>query len=169
MSTTVKVTGLKELAHALRELPKVIAAKRLRGPVAQAAMTMRDRAKVLAPMYHGRVSEGHAPPGTLKKSIIVKHIGVGTSQRAVYIMTVRHGRKFMHVGKKGVNKDAYYWWFVENGTVKMQKQPYLRPAFEEYKDAAFRMIVSGLELAVEEEAEKLGAAGRAVARTAQHA
>lgn len=155
MATEIRVEGLKELAQALRELPRQIAAKRLRKPVAAAAMMIRDDARRRAPVYPKSVGQYQPPPGTLRKSIITKYVGVGDSRRAIYIITVRHGKKYQDYGKKHKNVDAYYWSFVEFGSVHNQKKPFLVPAYEEYKNAAFRVIVSGLERAVEEEAMKL--------------
>lgn len=38
---------------------------------------------------------------------------------------------FVEHGSTAKN-DAFYWWMVENGTVKMQAQPYIVPTVEEW-------------------------------------
>lgn len=144
MSTTVKIEGLRELAAALRELPKAVAAKQLRTPVAIAARTIRDDARRRAPSQSGR----------LRASIIFKRTQGGALD-AQYIVAVRHGKRFQHVGKHDVNQDAYYWTFLEFGTSKMAAEPFMRPAFESNKYDALTMIIDGLRVGVETEAVKL--------------
>jgi HK97 gp10 family phage protein len=46
---------------------------------------------------------------------------------------------------KASDKDAYYWWFLENGTSKMPAQPYLRPAFDMKKDEALQVFTQELD------------------------
>lgn len=144
MSTTVKIEGLKELAAALRELPKAVAARQLRTPVAIAARVIRDDARRRAPVASGR----------LRQAIIHKR-AEGDSLVAQYIVAVRHGKRFQHVGKSDSNQDAYYWTFLEFGTSKMAAEPFMRPAYEANKNDALTIIVEGLRVGVESEAVKL--------------
>jgi HK97 gp10 family phage protein len=157
MAELVHIAGLKELAAALHELPIAMARKQMAGPVSKGAALIRDEARRLAPVYHGEVSEGHPPPGTLKKAIVMKRERADTKAEVVarFIVAVRSGKKFQHVGKKGTNLDAYYWKFVEFGTSKMAARPFLRPAFEQEKGRALEVIVAGLRRGLEDEATRL--------------
>ena len=158
MAETVKIEGLKELANALRELPARIGKSALRGAVYAGAKVIKDEAKQRAPQYTGPVSEGHPPPGTLKRSIIIKQIREKSSQsHQTFYVTVRKGKKYQKQGKKGnLSQDAYYASWVEFGTAKMSARPFLRPAFESRKSAAVEAIKSKLSARIEEEATKLG-------------
>ncbi len=140
--TTVQIKGLAELNRALAELPPRLARNVLRGSVAAGAAVIRQEAKERAPRYAGEVAAGHPPPGTLKRAIYsaqarrlsslleqVYHVGVVSGKRA------KVGK-----AKSGKSKDAYYWRFVEFGTVKMAARPFLRPAFEAKKLEAVEAI-----------------------------
>lgn len=114
---TETIQGLSELSHALKTLPVNIGRNVLRGSVSAAAAVIRDEAKTKAPTYTGPVSDGHPPPGTLKRSIIIKQIKEESSDmKQVFFVTVRHGKKYRGQGKKGdKSQDAFYWKWVEFG------------------------------------------------------
>lgn len=157
MAETVKIEGLKELAAALRELPKAVAARQLRLPVAHAAADMRDDARRRAPISEESLGPGRPKPGTLRKSIVIKKV-MGNAMQAIYIVAVRHGKKFRDIGKRHANLDAYYWRFIEFGTTHAAARPFLRPAFEALKRQAVETIKKGLAEGIEVEAAKLGRA-----------
>jgi HK97 gp10 family phage protein len=155
---TVKVAGLKEFANALRELPGRVAQKKLASPVAEAGAMIRDCARNMAPVFHGDPRKGAPPPGTLRKSIVLKRVGSdnpATTLTARYIVAVRHGKSYQDRGKKHLNLDAYYWTFVEFGSLHNRRQSFLRPAFESLKNDALRLIMRGIALGIEEEAKPL--------------
>lgn len=155
MAEFVKVEGLKELANALRELPKAVARNQLRGPVAFAAAQMRDDARRRAPVAAEDLGPGRPKPGTLRKSVIIKRVPTAAN-RAVYILGVRHGKQFQKVGKRELNLDAYYWRFIEFGTSHAAARPFIRPAFEANKRQALDIIVNRLRTGLEAEATRLG-------------
>jgi len=152
------VRGLNEMALAFKKLPRTLAGKHLAHAVLPAAQLIRDDARIRAPYYHGKVQEGHPPPGTLHRALIVKRAtepGVEvTTLQVTYIVTVRHGRKEQSVGKKHQNLDAYYWWWVEKGTAKMRATPYLRPTFEADKAECLELIKAGLAEGVRQAADE---------------
>jgi len=152
--TEVRVAGLRELGIALKELPKRVAARMLAFPVLQAAQIVRDEARAIAPVYHGDVADGHPPPGTLKKSIIVKRVYIGPDA-AQYIVAVRHGKRYQSVGKKHRNLDAFYWTWVEFGSIHNQRHSFLRPAFESKKNTALNVITIGLANGIEQIAKEV--------------
>lgn len=144
-AVSVRVEGLRELSRALRELPVRIARNDLQAATMAGAAVIRNEARLHAPVYTGKVSEGHPPPGTLRKAIVSKAIAeLSTNTKRVAYVVVRHGKRFQHVGKKNINRDAYYWRFVEFGTKKMSARPFMRPAFEAKKREAVEAIKARL-------------------------
>ena len=181
---STQVLGLKEIGEALQELPKRVERNVLRGTVAAGAALVRDAAREIAPTFHGSVADGHPPPGTLKRSIIIKQIPEksGPTQQMFYV-AVRHGKKYQKQGKKGnLSQDAYYWSWVEfghwvNTTGKalggrgkdaqrakavaaghktfVRAEPFMRPAFEITKNASIEAMKAYLEQRLPAEVEKL--------------
>ncbi|MDP2026446.1 HK97-gp10 family putative phage morphogenesis protein [Sulfuriferula sp.] len=157
MAELQHVSGLKALNDALKELPERIARNALSASVYAAAKVIRDEAKVLAPHYTGPVAQGHPPPGTLNRSIIMKHIAEKSSKyQQTYYVVVRHGKKYQKQGKKGtLSQDAFYWRWVEFGRTNMAAKPFMRPAFEAKKQSALQALQDKLASRIAEEAGKL--------------
>ena len=111
------VSGLRELQGALQQLPLNIAKNVLRGSVNAGAAVIRAQAKSNAPQYTGEVSDGHPPPGTLKRSIYTKRIAERCDQfKQVFFVGVRKGKKYQRQGKGGhLSQDAFYASWVEYG------------------------------------------------------
>jgi len=115
-SVTVKVKGLDALLAELQTLPQALQTRVMKGAVATGASVIRKKAIALAPQSTGSVSEGHPPPGTLKKAIYQVRLSQAcTATREVWKVDVRRGKKARSVGKKGTNLDAYYALWVEFG------------------------------------------------------
>ena len=96
------------------------------------------------------------PPGTLKRSVIMKQIPeLSSLTRQTFFVTVRHGKKYRKQGKKGnLSQDAWYWRFVEFGTRKMAARPFLRPALEAKRREAAQAMKERLQQRVALEAKK---------------
>jgi HK97 gp10 family phage protein len=153
----VKVEGLAELAKALRELPDRVAKNGLRVSVYAGAKVIRDEARLRAPKATESLGPNQPPPGTLKRSVIMKHIPeLSSLTRQTFFVTVRHGKKYRKQGKKGnLSQDAWYWRFVEFGTRKMRASPFLRPALEAKRRDAVQAMKERLAERVELEAKNL--------------
>ena len=150
------IAGLRELAAALRELPALVGGNVLRGAVAGGAQVVRKEAVTRAPEYHGDVTKGHPPPGTLKRAIYIKWMrSESDPARQVWIVGVRSGKKWQSVGKKQRNLDAYYWSFVEFGTSKSAAHQFMRPALASTQDQAIKVIQERLMQRIDEAAAKL--------------
>lgn len=165
MASTVEIKGLAELDKALQELPKRIAKNALRAAVWAGAAVVRDRAKDMAPVYHGKVSEGHPPPGTLRRAIAQRRSqSDSTATRETVLVYVRQAVNGS-VGQKGVKAysrtDGYYWRWVEFGTSTQAAHPFMRPAFEASKEAAVEAMAAKLAARIQDEAVALNP-------TAQH-
>lgn len=117
-----QVLGLDELDRALKALPREIAGKNggpLRVGLRAAARLVRDEARARAPEDTGRlkgaiVMQLDRNPGNVSERIVVRP---------------RRGRS------RADTRGAWYWHFLEFGTVKQPAQPYLRPAFDARKFA----------------------------------
>ena len=154
---SVQVQGLDQLAKALRELPQRVARNGLRAAVYAGAKVIRDEAKLQAPVATGDLGANQPPRGTLKRSVIMKQIPeLSGAQKQTFFVTVRHGTKYRKQGKKGnLSQDAWYWRFVEFGTVKMSARPFLRPAFDMKKHEAVTAIKTRLAQRIEQAAQEL--------------
>jgi HK97 gp10 family phage protein len=154
---TVKIEGLKALDRALRELPDRIANRGLRASVYAAAKIVRDEARVRAPKAAQSLGANQPPPGTLRRSVILKHIReLSGNGRQTYYVLVRHGKKYRKQGKKGnLSQDAWYWRFVEFGTRKMAARPFLRPALESKRREAVNALKKRLTERIDIEAKAL--------------
>jgi HK97 gp10 family phage protein len=153
----VKVEGLAELAKALRELPDRVAKNGLRVSVYAGAKVIRDEARLRAPKATESLGPNQPPPGTLKRSVIMKQIPeLSSLTRQTFFVTVRHGKKYRKQGKKGnLSQDAWYWRFVEFGTPKMRARPFLRPALEAKRREAVQAMKDRLSERIELEAKNL--------------
>lgn len=157
MAELQNIAGLKELQEALKELPDRIARNVLRGSVNAGATVIKKEAATRAPVSTGPVSQGHPPPGTLKRAVYQKQIKeLSNNVKQTFFVGVRQGKKYQKQGKKGnLSQDAFYWRFVEFGTAKMAAKPFLRPAFEAKKEEAVSAIKAYLENRIPEEVAKL--------------
>ena len=154
---TVRIEGLAELARALRELPERVAKNGLRVSVYAGAKVIRDEARLRAPKAAQSLGLGQPPPGTLKRSVIMKQVPELSSQtRQTFFVLVRHGKKYRKQGKKGnLSQDAWYWRFLEFGTRKMRARPFLRPALEAKRREAVQAMKERLAERIEREAKAL--------------
>lgn len=152
-----EVKGTAELVNALQVLPDRVAKNGLRASVYAGAKVVRDEAKSRAPVAQQVRDPRHPPPGTLRRSIIMKHIrGLSNLTRQTFFVTVRQGKKYRNQGKKkNLSQDAFYWRFVEFGTRKMAARPFLRPALEAKRYEAAEAIKTRLAERIELEAKKL--------------
>lgn len=147
MNSTIKVEGFKELAEALRELPERVAKNTLRRAVSSGAAIIRNEARVLAPV----------DTGEMRKDIQIKRErdtkGIFSASYSVF---VRSGKKSRLSGRaRNIQKDSFYWRFVEFGTAKMNAHPFMRPAFQHKKDQALNQIKETLDAGIQKTANEL--------------
>lgn len=172
MDVTVQLTGFKELAETLRELPGTLSRRILAASVSAGALVIQQEMK--------KNAEGMRDTGTLARSIYRKYISEASGpEKKVYYVGPRKGVKG---AKKKLSKrlDAYYAQWVEfghfsrptmGGAIKVRAgqrgrqehvsslvqsgrvrwvpaHPFLRPAFDAKKDAAVdaigKVIAAGL-------------------------
>lgn len=149
MADTKNLTGFKELSAALRELGPKVARNGLRRAVSAGAAVIRDDARERAPVATGE----------MRRDIMIKRerdTKGGDTFGAKYSVFVRSGKKSRLAGKgRNVQKDSYYWKFVEFGTSKMAARPFLRPAFAAKREAAVDAIGKTLGDAIETAVKEL--------------
>ena len=163
MANQVKISGLRETVERLKALPRELAGKNggpVRKALFQAAKVIQEEAQRRVPVGTGRLKANivklrdRNPRAAEGRPNELYHVGVrgggayGAKRRA------RARKKSLAMGgtvkeanraAKADDKDAWYWWFVENGTSKMAAQPYLRPAFEAKKSEAVRVFTEILD------------------------
>jgi HK97 gp10 family phage protein len=146
VADTKNLTGFKELADALKQLPQRVARKHLRGSTAKGATVIRKAARDLAPV----------DTGEMRKDIQIKRERTSGDHVASYSVYTRGGKRSRLAGKaRNVDKDSFYWKFVEFGTAKMAAQPFMRPAFEANKEAAVDALGEELDKRIQKEATDL--------------
>ena len=143
MAETRNVEGFKEMAKKLRELGPRVARKHLRGATAKAATLIRKKARELAPV----------DTGEMRKDIQIKREKTSGDHVASYSVFTRGGKRSRLAGRaRNVDKDSFYWKFVEFGTAKMPAQPFMRPAFEAEKENAVDALGAELDKRIQKEA-----------------
>lgn len=147
MADMMNLTGFKELADALRELGPRVAKNTLRRAVAAGATVVRTDARSKAPV----------DTGEMRKDIMVKRERDTKGEAsAKYSVFVRSGKKSRLAGKgRNVQKNSFYWRFLEFGTSKMSARPFMRPAFESKKEDAVRIIGETIDAGIQKAAQEL--------------
>lgn len=141
------LTGFRELAAALRELGPRIAKNTLRRSVSAGAQVIRDDAKARAPV----------DTGEMRKDIKIKRErDVRGETSAKYSVFVLSGKKSRMSGRaRNVDKDSFFWKFLEFGTSKMAAKSFMRPAFEANKEEAVKIIGEKLDEGIQKAAREL--------------
>ena len=156
-SVLMKINGLKELDLAMARLPYEIQGKPLRAATSRAAKLIRDEAIARAPEDTGNLKESIYRYRSRSQSLPGREVfivGVRRGPRRRYANT-RFNRRKGRVGKTYFEQGkAFYWRFLEFGTAKMQKRPFLRPAFEDNKVAAVNVIKERLRIEIDKAARK---------------
>jgi len=142
MAETLQLTGFKELAAALRELPDRVAKNALRTAVSAGASVIRKEVRSRSPV----------DTGLLKKHMYQKQIReLSSAESQTFFVGVRKVKS-----KDGVKQPSpFYWRFLEFGTSKLPAKPFLRPAFEMQKDNAIKAIGKKLDERIQKYAREL--------------
>lgn len=138
-SITVRVDGLAELGERMRTLATKRALSACASATGAAAKVIKEAAKA------NIRSSPSIQTGSLLDAVIVKKVPKGqTTLTSEHLVTVRGRGKA--ITKKGQKIPlAPYARFVEQGTVKMPAEPFLRPAFDTQGGKALNVMVDRLE------------------------
>ena len=126
-----------QLNNIISKLPAKAEGRIRRNAVAAGARVIRKEAKAQAPYNEKRVTGTH-----LRDGIVIKRVDRNTD---VHIIGTQS------TGKKAVP----HAHLLEFGTVSMRPQPFLRPAFDNKKDAAKEKMLDKLGDGIVREAKKL--------------
>ena len=133
---SVKVDGLSDLANRLKELDVEMQTRLLAASAAAAAATVRKEVELQA---RAQFTER---TGTLFRSIYVKAQEDGERLSGLLLhhrhpegqaVPQSHAESSAKTKGQTVNMDAFYAGFLEFGTKRMQRHPFMRPAFEAKK------------------------------------
>lgn len=150
-----KIDGIRELGHALKQLPPAVIGKK-GGPLKSAMMTamlpvLRD-AQAKAPVSMGHMIKGEfVPGGRLKRAIKRRRHTNPIKYDEIVGVGVFSGRSRSDL------LGAYYAPFVEFGTVKQPPQPFMRPAMEKNRQLIIKKFRTRLAQIIFKEAAKIGA------------
>ena len=151
----VKIEGLTELKAALAELSDEVATKIGVAADRKAARLLANAMIAIAPYneqgsVRSRTSKSGVVTrtnyGHLRDNIRVRRARAKTAGKVVF--TINTG-------------NAFWGYFLEYGTVNMEARPFMRPAFDAFKDQAIDVQISELKSGIEKVARK-AKKGRAV-------
>lgn len=134
----MKIEGLRELGMALKEFDSRVQKRIARSATAAGARVIAKEARQRVPVDSGTVKKNIRTANLKPKQPGIQETAVG-------------------VRVNGKTKDsAYYWRYIEMGTIHMAPKPFLRPAFEAKKLEAADKIKEQLGKRLEAEAKKVG-------------
>lgn len=118
-----------QLESAFKKLSDAVGENALRAAGSAGAALLRDEAITRAP----------SRSGILRDNIIIKRLEeeANGNESQTYIVTPR-------------SKPAFYWRFLEFGTVKMPARPFMRPAFDARREDALNKMREVLKVKLKE-------------------
>ena len=133
-TTRIEVQGLRELGAAFKDLGADMSKRIIFSAALKAAKVTASRASQLAPVGDSPHKVGRngpvVQPGNLAKNIATKRkrgSKVGVAEYEV-------------VWKSKKKSDPFYGLFQEFGTAKQAAQPFMRPAFDQTKESALKVM-----------------------------
>jgi HK97 gp10 family phage protein len=135
----VELKGVDELKRALEQVPDKLKKKGLLKGLRLAGNLVRDTARRSAPVLQTPTPRRNK--GTVRKNIVVRtskyarkagDLGVFVGVRPLRGVRTK---KLGAAGAKNPN-DPFYWWFLEFGTKKMSKRPFLADGAKKLDQAA---------------------------------
>lgn len=166
--TTTHIAGMRELLQGLSALPFELGKGAIYAALGGAGAVVRKQAIANAPQISGNdpaVLAGRRKPGTLKRAIRVSRSKINKGQAGLWEVIVRvkplkkrQRIKFKQAtGRQGRDNpdDPFYWWWVEFGTRNRKATPFLRPAFNETKDAQLRVMRQRMAAGLARAAKKI--------------
>lgn len=145
----VKIEGVAELKAALAELSNEVATKIGVAADRKAARLMADAMVAIAPYnpkgsYRSRTSKAgivtKTDYGHLRDNIRVRRARATTEGKVVF----------------NINTGNAFWgYFLEYGTVKMTARPFMRPAFDAFREQAITVQIDELKTGIERVARRV--------------
>lgn len=135
-----EVQGLREVSLRLRRLPEAVRRKH-----ANKALRAGMRPVAAAARRNVPVATGLVRKNIRTRTVPLRQLTNGA--------TVQLGVKSNRSGR-GSGTDAYYWRFLELGTVNIERREFLQRAFEANKYKAAELIRRHLSRGIQTEARK---------------
>lgn len=147
---TVNLDGINGLKNVMAELPENIRRRAVRGALREAAKPILQAAKQNAPLLV--VPTRYRNTGTVKRALTIRFSkfskragdeGVFINPKPLVKQSAAGKTQKRQPGKKGFASaknpnDPYYWYFLEFGTRKMAKKPFLGPAADSHGQEAVK-------------------------------
>lgn len=148
IETSLDFSGLNDIAKDLEALSRAENNKVLRDATRAGAEVVKEEVIARAPVRKGK----------LKKNVVVvtqKSRRRGEISSGVHIRGVnpRTGNSD-NTMKANSPRNAFYWRFVEMGTVNMPPHPFIRPAFDVRQEQATAMAMRRMNQAIDEALSK---------------
>ncbi|HHJ4498302.1 TPA: HK97-gp10 family putative phage morphogenesis protein [Escherichia coli] len=145
---TLDFSGLEEISRDLELLSRAENNKVLRDATRAGAEVLKDEVIERAPERTGK----------LKKNVVVvtqKSRRRGEISSGVHIRGVNPRTGNSDNTMKANNpRNAFYWRFVEMGTVNMPPHPFIRPAFDVRQEQATEVAIRRMNQAIDEALSK---------------
>lgn len=148
IETGLDFSGLNDIAKDLEALSRAENNKVLRDATRAGAEVLKDEVIARAPVRTGK----------LKKNVVVV---TQKSRRRGEISSGIHIRgRNMRTGnsdntmKASDKRNAFYWRFLEMGTVNMPPHPFIRPAFDVRQEQATEVAIRRMNQAIDEALSK---------------
>ncbi|ELY2747536.1 HK97-gp10 family putative phage morphogenesis protein [Cronobacter sakazakii] len=144
IETSLDFSGLNDIANDLEALSRAENNKVLRDATRAGAEVLREEVIQRAPERSGK----------LKKNVVVltqKSRRRGEISSGVHIRgrNMRTGNSDNSM-KASDPRNAFYWRFVELGTVNMPAHPFVRPAFDTRQEQAAQVAMERMNRAIDE-------------------
>lgn len=148
IETNLDFSGLNDIAKDLEALSRAENNKVLRDATRAGAKVIKEEVIARAPVRKGK----------LKKNVVVvtqKSRRRGEISSGVHIRGVnpRTGNSD-NTMKTNNPRNAFYWRFVEMGTVNMPPHPFIRPAFDVRQEQATAVAMRRMNQAIDEALSK---------------
>ncbi|MCA6962422.1 HK97-gp10 family putative phage morphogenesis protein [Pectobacterium odoriferum] len=137
-------SGLNDIAKDLEKLSKAENNKVLRDATRAGAEVLKEEVIANAPVRTGKMRKNVVV--VTQKSRRKGEISSGVHIRGVNPRTGNSDNKM----KASNPRNAFYWRFVEMGTVNMPAHPFVRPAFDTAQEIAAQAAISRMSTAIDE-------------------
>lgn len=136
---TVQLQGVDELKRALEQVPDKLKKKGLLKALRLAGNVVRDAARAAAPVL--QTPTPYRKKGTVRRAIVVRTSKTArkSGDLGVYIgVRPLRGARTRTLGASGPKNpnDPFYWRYLEFGTKKMAKRPFLAVGAGKLEQAA---------------------------------
>lgn len=161
MVDKVRMTGLREMGAAFKELNNRLQKRIGRSAVSAGGRVLQKEAKAQAPVL--KEPHPHRKAGTVKAATRVKATAKrnGSFEARVWVKGI--GTKKIAAFKQATGRnssqnpdDPFYWWMVHFGTAKVPANPWMSRAFDSKKLEAAKKIADQLGTRLEAEAADVG-------------